>query len=243
MSASTTTDLASTSELPNAVSQQAPSISNNQQPTPNSVPPPPLPVPPPLRTASGLKRPTLQLNLPCGDLLAEDYVDKCVPLYNASINGDWEVANRLLTERQELVRFSITENHETALHIAASAQNTKFVEELVNIMDTEDLVLQNQSGNTALCLAALAGNKRLCEILVNRNTGLLTIPGSKGMMPLYMADLFGNHDTVKYLYDNSQKMTGDNWTSQNQGWVLLKCVEADLFGKYICWWLFLIILF
>ncbi|KAJ0735454.1 putative ankyrin repeat-containing domain-containing protein [Helianthus annuus] len=105
-------------------------------------------------------------------------------------------------------------------------------------MGKEDLELQNKSGNTALCLAALAGNKKLSEILVNSNRGLLTIPGSSGMMPLYMAALFGNHDTVKYLYDNSQKMTGDYWTSQNRGWVLSKCIEADLFGKYFCWRLF-----
>ncbi|KAI3683934.1 hypothetical protein L1987_84449 [Smallanthus sonchifolius] len=203
-------------------------MSTNQQPPPNAPNPP---RPPPLRPAPSFIRPALPLKLPCGDLLAEreDYINICVPLYNASISGDWDAANLILSKRKELVRFSISENHEIALHIAASTQNTKFVEELMKIMDKEDLELQNKSGNTALCLAALAGNKNLTEILVNKNRGLLTIPGGQGMMPLYMAALFGNHDTVKYLYDNSQKMTGDFWTSQNRGWVLLKCVEADLF--------------
>ncbi|KAI7731745.1 hypothetical protein M8C21_021487 [Ambrosia artemisiifolia] len=96
-------------------------------------------------------------------------------------------------------------------------------------MSVKDLELQNISGNTALCSAAVAGNKNLAEILVNKNNNLLTIPGSERMMPLYIAALFGNHDTVEYLYDKSENMTGENWTTENRGWVLLKCIEADLF--------------
>ncbi|KAK9048984.1 hypothetical protein SSX86_032049 [Deinandra increscens subsp. villosa] len=125
------------------------------------------------------------------------------------MTGDWEAANLILSQRQELVRFSITENHETALHIAASAQNSKFVEELVKMMAPEDMELQNKSGNTALCLVALSGNKKLAEFLVNQNPRLPLIRGSIKMMPLYMAALYGDRDTVN--------------------WVVLKCVEADLF--------------
>ncbi|KAK9074375.1 hypothetical protein SSX86_006973 [Deinandra increscens subsp. villosa] len=193
--------------------------------------PPPLPPPPTIRSAPTFIQPPLPLNLPNANLLAkrETYIKTCVPLYNASINGDWGAANLILCQRQELVRFSITENHETALHIAASTQNTEFVIELVNIMNTKDLELQTENGNTALCLAAIAGNKKLAEILVTKNPRLLTIPGSTRMMPLYMAALFGNHETVEYLYAKSEKMTGNHWNSQNRGWVLLKCVEADLY--------------
>lgn len=161
----------------------------------------------------------------------EDYINICVPLYDAAISGDWEAASIILTERKELVRYSITENRETALHIAASAHNIKFVEALVGLMEKEDLELQNKSGNTALCLAAAAGNTRMAEIMVNKNKSLLTILGSNEMMPLYMAALFGNRGTVEYLYDNSNKMTGDGWRQENRGWVVLKCIEADLFGE------------
>ena len=99
-------------------------------------------------------------------------------------------------------------------------------------MEKEDLELQNQNGQTALCLAAMAGNVKIAMILVKKNNALLDIPDSRGMMPLYMAALFGKHDMVKYLYHNSQKMTGDFWTYHNRVCVLVKCVEANLFGKY-----------
>ncbi|KAI3781503.1 hypothetical protein L2E82_11520 [Cichorium intybus] len=104
-----------------------------------------------------------------------------------------------------------------------------FVEYLVSLMEKEDLELQNQKGQTALCLAAMAGNVKIASILVKKNRALLDIPDSCGMMPLYMAALFGKHDMVWYLYHNSQKMTGDFWTHHNRGCVLVKCVEANLF--------------
>lgn len=225
MSTTTTTGLPPRHD-PNAVSQQqqrTSSMSNNLQ-----QPPIPPSLPPARLTAS---QSFIRIVHPRDDLLVgsrEDYIDICVPLYEASINGDWEAANRIL-QRRELVRFSITENCETALHIAASAQSIEFVDELVKLMDKEDLELKNKSGNTAFCLAAAAGNTKMLEIMVNANRGLLTTPGSLGMMPLYMAALLGYHETVKYLYDNSHKMKDDFWTSQNRGWVLLKCIEADLF--------------
>ncbi|CAH1442227.1 unnamed protein product [Lactuca virosa] len=211
-----------------------PAAPNPRQPPPaaSNTPVPPIPPLPPRKLTTSqtfLRRPPL--NLPCEDLISvrEDYINTCVPLYEASINGDWETANRIIAKRKELVRFSITVNGETALHIATSAQNTEFVEALVGLMEEDDLELQNKSGNTALCLAAAAGNVQMTKIMVNKNKGLLTIAGSQKMMPLYMAALFGHHDTVSYLYDNSHKMDGDFWTPQDRNWVVLRCIEADLF--------------
>lgn len=56
-------------------------------------------------------------NLPRGDLLngsREDYFNICVPLFQASITGDWATAKVILDERQELVRFAISEDYYTA---------------------------------------------------------------------------------------------------------------------------------
>ncbi|PWA28275.1 LOS2 [Artemisia annua] len=110
-------------------------------------------------------------------------------------------------------------------------QVLKLVELLVGLMEKEDLELLNKTGNTALCLAAATGNTKMAGIMVEENKSLLTIPGSNEMMPLYMAALFGNRGTVEYLYDKSNKMTGDGWIQQNRGWVVQKCIEADLFGE------------
>ncbi|XP_024977655.1 uncharacterized protein LOC112515216 [Cynara cardunculus var. scolymus] len=159
----------------------------------------------------------------------EDYNKICVPLYKASLTGDWKAAKAILDTRPELVRFSITENNETVLHVAVLGKSYLFVEYLVRMMETKDLLLQNKNGQTALYLAATGQDVRRAKILVKKNKNLLEIPDNQGMMPLYMAALFRNHDMVTYLYRNSQKMTGEFWTPKNRGWVLVKCVQADLF--------------
>ncbi|CAI9264476.1 unnamed protein product [Lactuca saligna] len=175
------------------------------------------------------------LNLPRQDLLddgrREEFLEICFPLYKASMAGDWENAKDILDKRQELVRFSINRNNETALHVAAYKGNTFFVENLVRLMENEDLELQNSSSNTALCLAAVAGHVKVAEILVNKHKALIDITGCQEKMPLYMAALSGKKAMVKYLYKNSERMTSGFWTDESRGRVLLACVEAELFGS------------
>ncbi|KAK9062041.1 hypothetical protein SSX86_019225 [Deinandra increscens subsp. villosa] len=178
--------------------------------------------------------------LPRSDLIngpREIYLKIGVPLYEASIKCDWKAAKAIFDEypKMELVRCSITENGETALHVAASAKGHKhvdeFVENLVGEMTNDDLELQNLNHNTAFYLAVVAGNIKAIKIMLGRNKSLLTIAGSKKgtMMPLYTAALFGNEDVVKYLYNNSKKLCDDGWTDEKRGWLLLKCVENDMF--------------
>lgn len=98
-------------------------------------------------------------------------------------------------------------------------------------MDKKDLELQNKTYNTALSLAAAAGNLKTVMIMVTKNRAVMEIPSSNKMMPLYMAALFAKPEMVRYLYKNSKNMSGDFWTHENRGWVLQKCVEAEIFGK------------
>ncbi|CAI9272250.1 unnamed protein product [Lactuca saligna] len=173
---------------------------------------------------------------PIPDLLngtSKENMKIAIPLYEASIRGDWKAAKEILDERPELVRYSVTGNNETALHVAASTKSTKqveqFVENLMTKMEKEDLELKNNSSNTALCLAAAVGNVKMVELMVKKCRALVAITGSGGMTPLYMAALFGHSEVVKYLYKNSQKLRDDYWTPQNRGWLLQKCVENDMF--------------
>lgn len=135
----------------------------------------------------------------------------------------------------EFVPYAITENYDTALHVAASAEENKltelFVKHLVDRMEIWDLELQNNSGNTALCLASAAGNTKMVMIMVNRNRNLLNIPDRNGMIPLFTSASRGRYKTVKYLYGASHKMTGEWWTPQKRSQLLEKCVECDFFGK------------
>ncbi|KAJ0853699.1 putative ankyrin repeat-containing domain-containing protein [Helianthus annuus] len=91
-----------------------------------------------------------------------------------------------------------------------------FIKNLVGMMEEEELALENENCNTALYLAAAAGNFEMIKILVERNRILLTIPGAKEMLPLYAAVLFGNYDVAKYLNEKSKELCGDDgWTDQN----------------------------
>lgn len=168
----------------------------------------------------------------------ETYLEFGVPLYEASIKCDWKAAKVILDKRSDLVRYSITENGETALHVAASAQvDSKlmigFVKNLVTMMSNEQLMLQNKNHNTALYLAA-AGNVEITKIMMGENRVLLTTPGANGsMMPLYAAALFGQNQVVKYLYKKSRNLSDDGWNPMNRGWLLEKCVENNMFGKYL----------
>ncbi|KAL5840747.1 hypothetical protein ACOSQ4_013355 [Xanthoceras sorbifolium] len=123
-----------------------------------------------------------------------------VPLHLAALKGDWEYAREFFILNPEAVRVRITRNQETVLHIAAGARHTKFVQELVNWMTSEDLTIQNNVGNTALCFAAASGVKKIAEVMVNKNEKLPSIRGSKGATPLCMAALLGHKEMVWYLY-------------------------------------------
>ncbi|GKD74641.1 ankyrin repeat-containing domain, PGG domain protein, partial [Tanacetum coccineum] len=162
----------------------------------------------------------------------KDYLEKGVPLYKASIKYDWKAAKGILDANPEYVTYSITENDETALHIAASAKGPKkvneFVRNLVGKMQTEDLALVNRNNYTALYLAAAAGNVETVKIMLDKNKALLT--GAEETMPLYTAALFGNDKVVQYLYEKSPELpSADGWTDRNRSWLLEKCVESDMF--------------
>ncbi|PWA34116.1 ankyrin repeat-containing domain, PGG domain protein [Artemisia annua] len=178
-------------------------------------------------------------NLPRRDLLdgpVEYYYEICVPLYEAAMKADWKAAKAIIDSypHLKLVRCSITTNGETTLHIATSANKNKkvemFVENLVGLMKKEDLALQNEGYNTALYLAAAVGNMKTVKIMLEKNRDLLTIRGTDGQfMPLYMAALYGYHDVVKYLYNESNDLNDAGWTPQNRGELLERCVENNMF--------------
>lgn len=132
-----------------------------------------------------------------------------------------------------MVRCSITEKEETPLHVAAAAgHSTKFVRYLVDLMNDVDLELQNKDGYTAFCLAAISGNVDIAKIMAEKNQALQIIYASEKMMPLYNAAFHGNHDMVTYLYDQlmCDRTRSCHWTNVSKNEVLLKCIQAEIFG-------------
>ncbi|GKD43956.1 ankyrin repeat-containing domain, PGG domain protein [Tanacetum coccineum] len=184
----------------------------------------------------------------------EDYLRIGVPLYEASIKCNWKAAKDIIDKypELELVRYSITENGETALHIAASAKVPgkvkEFVKNLVTLMKEEDLALENENYNTALYLAAGAGNINTVKIMLEMNKTLLSIPGGgtantiPTLMPIYTAALFGNHNVVTYMHEKSNDLIDDHWTPLTRGWLLEKCVENNMFGTHFSTYTFYLLL-
>ncbi|XP_076896419.1 uncharacterized protein LOC143549402 [Bidens hawaiensis] len=71
---------------------------------------------------------------------------------------------------------------------------------------------------------------------MEKNHNLLNIRGSNGLLPLSISVStmkFSSvppmeFDTVRYLYDSSQKMSGDHWTDKDKDSTPVNCVENDL---------------
>ncbi|GJW87204.1 ankyrin repeat-containing domain, PGG domain protein [Tanacetum coccineum] len=107
-------------------------------------------------------------------------------------------------------RHFIRRYHYVREQVKTSARRTlrgaQFVNKLVVEMEEAQLELKDNSGNTALCFAAI-----------------------NGLMPLCKAALSGRYDVVKYLFDKSDRLRGDGWDAKNHAWLLQKCVEGDMF--------------
>lgn len=178
------------------------------------------------------------LNLPSQYLLAEgnrrEYLEIGFPLYEASVKGDWKAAKEILDKKSELVRVSINERNETALHVAVFAgKSVTFVKNLIKLMSHKDIELRNNYSETALCIAASSGNVEMAKILVSSHNALIDMTGGDDMTPLHMAALSGKYEIVDYMYEKSDKMRSSVWTDDKRGSVLCACVEVKLYGAAI----------
>ncbi|PWA65410.1 ankyrin repeat-containing domain, PGG domain protein [Artemisia annua] len=95
-------------------------------------------------------------------------------------------------------------------------------------MTRKQLELQNRFLNTAFWIASATGNVNMARIMMEKNHRLQYIRGVK-YFPLSISALKGKYSTVKYLYEKSDKMTGDPWTDEDRESVLVDCVERELF--------------
>ncbi|KAL4571291.1 hypothetical protein LXL04_018049 [Taraxacum kok-saghyz] len=175
-------------------------------------------------------------NRPYEDLLENraHYNQICVPLYKASIKGDWKAAKLIFDSQPQvnLLDYAINENYDTVLHVVASCKSNKAVEKfarrVVIQMTRKQLELRNDNGNTALCLAATAGNLEIARIILCMNEYLVEVPGRKGALPLYMASLIGDRKMVDYLYYLSHDKPSFKGP-EIRGSIFLRCLEADIF--------------
>ncbi|XP_076893595.1 uncharacterized protein LOC143545629 [Bidens hawaiensis] len=169
-----------------------------------------------------------------GEGNTEDYLKLVVPLYEASITGDWETSKIIFDKRPDLVSIGVNNYLGTTLHVTATSEETKlslnFMKNLVNMMTREQLELKNKNDNTAFSIASASGKEKMAKIMMEKNHNLLNIRGNNGYLPLSSAAITGTHNIVKWLYKHSQKMTGDHWTATDKSLTLFHCVKRNFFG-------------
>lgn len=160
----------------------------------------------------------------------DEYLNLCVPLYQATLKGEWKEAKTIIDENNHIVRAAITRNRETALHIAVATKHKSFVKHLLTRMSKSDLALKNKDENTAICFAAASGTTKMAEMMVNKNEDLPMIRGNGKVTPLYMAALFGHREMVLYLYEKTDFGRLGDFELVN---LFHAIIGADIYGIYL----------
>ncbi|KAJ0079983.1 hypothetical protein Patl1_24154 [Pistacia atlantica] len=124
---------------------------------------------------------------------------------------------------------AITEKHETIFHVAAGADQTDFVEKMIGEIAPDDLKLQNVKGNTAFCLAVMAGNKSIAKKMLNKDPDLLAIRGGGNLTPLNLAAMFGEREMASYLYWEYYRGT---LTLADKKQLFFDSIDTSLYGEY-----------
>ncbi|KAJ6408120.1 hypothetical protein OIU84_011431 [Salix udensis] len=150
-------------------------------------------------------------------------------LYQAALSGDWETAEGIYKLFPGEVNARITKRGETALHIAAAAEHTHFVKQLVEKMSTEALTYRNNAGNTAFCFAAISGVEALAKVMMDTKRDLAMARGGGNQLPIYMATLLGHRGMVSYLYDE----TNEQLTDGDRIALLVVLINSDMYD--IAW--------
>ena len=115
------------------------------------------------------------------------------------------LVNRVLDGEEVTVTDKITNNGNTALHVAVgTSKDSEFFEELLektpeNISLTD---LKNSDGSTLLHIAAIVGNTPAAKFLVETYPDMLIRKDNDGQTPLAVALSNMHTETVECLLDN-----------------------------------------
>lgn len=143
------------------------------------------------------------------------------------MKDNWKLAEPILKKDPSFARQKISDRGETVLHIAAAARSTRFLRELVKLMEVGDLELPNNDGSTAFCFAAASGLVEIAKAMTERNKNLPNIRGEDGVLPITMAALVGNKDMVSYLFE----VTSLDVLQQKERFELLETtIQNEMYG-------------
>lgn len=124
---------------------------------------------------------------------------------------------------------------ETALHVAAGANQAEFVEILLK-EERIDLTLQDINGNTAFCSAVAAGASKIVDKFLTLPTRdeFIMSRGGKNMTTLYIATSFGHGEIALKLYDHVRvKGTDLDLEAGERYGIFFNCIHNDIYGKFL----------
>ncbi|XP_042752260.1 ankyrin repeat-containing protein NPR4 isoform X2 [Lactuca sativa] len=133
-------------------------------------------------------------------------------LYHSTRKGDWDRVERILREGRVTVIDKITNNGNTALHVAVgTSKKREFLEKLLEMIpeNTQLLDVRNSDGSTPLHVAAIIGNTEAADILVARNHESLFAKDNKGQTPLALALSNMHTETARHLLQHIDTVTDD----------------------------------
>ncbi|XP_023729826.1 ankyrin repeat-containing protein ITN1 [Lactuca sativa] len=123
-------------------------------------------------------------------------------LYHSTRHGIWHWVEEILWDGRVTVIDKITNNGNTALHVAVgTSKKLEFLEKLLEKIpeNTQLMDLRNSDGSTPLHVAAIIGNTEAVGILVARNPELLLAKDKKDLTPLALALSNMHTDTARHL--------------------------------------------
>ncbi|KAL3623605.1 hypothetical protein CASFOL_032421 [Castilleja foliolosa] len=154
-----------------------------------------------------------------------------LPLYRATLMGEWDKAKRIIDSDPHAIKARIAFTLETSLHIAVgTGKAIRFIQNLVDIMPDDLLGVTDELGYNALHVAARTGNTEAAKILISRRADLLCVPDNFGDFPVHLAALSAHRETLWYLISE----TKDDWLPSpylGQTGLKLLCIviDADIF--------------
>ncbi|XVE52775.1 hypothetical protein DITRI_Ditri02bG0150800 [Diplodiscus trichospermus] len=160
-------------------------------------------------------------------LLTENNRNDRIDLFTAALNGVWKAAESIMERDASYVNSSVTEEFQTALHVAAGAKHTDFVKKLVNRRQA-NLRLQDKNGNTAFCHAVMAGSIPVAEFMLVKDGELALIRGGQNSIPLFIAVIFGHHDMARLLFQKTEThLDHSEWEDLEE--IFFTCIETNMF--------------
>ena len=151
-------------------------------------------------------------------------------LFAHAMKGEWREVVKIYERSPKARKSKITKSEDTALHIAITVGQTVTAIQLVNIIVSKDepsiLRITDSKGNTALHVAAVLGDTKVCECMVEKCSDLATIRNLKGETPLFLVARHGKKEAFFFLHLHGKE---DYHVRRNDGDTIL---HAAIIGEY-----------